>query len=253
MSDPGEGRRPERVPLRGDEAELFRDFNRQFVRTVQRRTDAPWEMVDDACAFAWQQFMRHQPDRDRNWRGWLVTTAEREAWRLYSIEAGHLSLSIEGAGGGSAVWDMPDRRDQVAIRTRLREALSALAEVPERRRSIKALQVTGFSYEEIAEMRGLTYTRVNRMLAEANAVLREEQGREAVGRVHASPRAARLIRARGHASAVAAIGDRAPAGTDGRSTGGAGVAAGSAGDRRLPARPRARSRRRSVGRAAAGS
>jgi hypothetical protein len=113
------------------------------MRTVQRRTNAPWEMVDDACGFAWQQFMRHQPDRDRNWRGWLITTAEREAWRLHAIEAGHLSFSIEGGGGESAVWDMPDRRDQVAIRMRLREALSALAEVPERRRGIKALQVTG--------------------------------------------------------------------------------------------------------------
>jgi hypothetical protein len=41
-------------------------------------------------------------------------------------------------------------------------------------------------------MRSLTYTRVNDLLAEANAVLREERGRVAVVRVHASPRAARL-------------------------------------------------------------
>lgn len=26
--------------------------------------------------------MVHQPDRDRNWRSWLVRTAEREAWAL---------------------------------------------------------------------------------------------------------------------------------------------------------------------------
>ena len=136
----------------------------------------------------------HAPsaDRDRNWRAWLLTTAEREAWRLRQIEAEHVSLSVGEQGGESAVWDVPDRRDQVAIRMRLREALGALAEVPERRRSIKALQVTGFSYDEIAELRGLTYTRVNRMLAEANAVLREQQGRDAVVAEHASPRAARL-------------------------------------------------------------
>jgi DNA-directed RNA polymerase specialized sigma24 family protein len=188
MSDQGEGGRG---PLRGDEAELFRDFNGQFVRLVQSRTNAPREIVDDACGFAWQQFMRHQPDRDRNWRGWLITTAEREAWRLREIEAGHLSLSV-GDGGESATWDVPDRRDDVPIRTQLREALSALAQVPARRREIKALQITGFSYEEICEMRGLTYTRVNRMIAEANAVLREEQGREAAMRIRVSPRAARL-------------------------------------------------------------
>ena len=142
--------------MRGDEAELFRDFNRQFVRTVRSRTNAPREIVDDSCAFAWQQFMRHQPDRDRNWRAWMLTTAKREAWRLRQIEASHLSLSVDD-DDRPAAWGVPDRRDQVAIRMRLREALGALAEVPERRRDIKALQITGLSYEEISEMRGLTY------------------------------------------------------------------------------------------------
>jgi hypothetical protein len=80
MADQGDGGR---APLRGDEAELFRDFNRQFVRTVQSRTNAPREIVDDACGFAWQQFMRDQPDRERNWRAWMITTAERETWRLH--------------------------------------------------------------------------------------------------------------------------------------------------------------------------
>jgi hypothetical protein len=74
VSDQGDSGRP---PLRGDKAELFRDFNHQFVRIVQWRTNAPREIVDDACRFAWQQFMRHQPDRDRNWRAWMITTAER--------------------------------------------------------------------------------------------------------------------------------------------------------------------------------
>jgi hypothetical protein len=140
MSGQDEGARP---PLRGDEAELFRDFNRQFVRTVQWRTNAPREIVDDACAFAWQQVMRHQPDRDRNWRAWMLTTAEREAWRLREIEASHLSLSVDDDETPVA-WDVPDRRDQLAIRMRLREALGALADVPEGRRDIKALQITGF-------------------------------------------------------------------------------------------------------------
>lgn len=79
MSERDEDRRGDRPRLRGDEADLFREYNRRFVRTVQSRTNAPREIVDDACGFAWQQFMRHQPDRDRNWRSRLLTTAEREA------------------------------------------------------------------------------------------------------------------------------------------------------------------------------
>ena len=69
--------------LRGDEADLFLAFNRRLVRTTQFRGNTSPDTADDACAFAWIQFMRHQPDRNRHWRAWLFTTAEREAWRLH--------------------------------------------------------------------------------------------------------------------------------------------------------------------------
>ena len=78
--------------LLGDEADLYLAFNPRLVRIVQRSVDAPHEVVDDACAFAWVQFMRVQPDRERNWRAWLITTAEREAWRLRREEAKTLSF-----------------------------------------------------------------------------------------------------------------------------------------------------------------
>jgi DNA-directed RNA polymerase specialized sigma24 family protein len=40
------------------------------------------EVIEDACGVAWAQFMAHQPDRTRNWKGWLFRTAQHEAWRL---------------------------------------------------------------------------------------------------------------------------------------------------------------------------
>jgi DNA-directed RNA polymerase specialized sigma24 family protein len=190
VSAAGGGRRPRLV---GDEAELFREFNPHFVRILQRRTNVPPEIVDDACAFAWQQFLQHQPDRDRNWRAWLVTTAEREAWRLNDLEAGHASLSIADLEHvGPAGSDVADDRNHAAIRLRLRDALDAFARLPDRRREIKALQITGFSYDEIAEMRGLSYTRVNQLLAEANATLCELQARSAAIRIDGPRRAIRL-------------------------------------------------------------
>jgi RNA polymerase sigma factor (sigma-70 family) len=190
MRPPDAGRRS--APL-GDEAELFREFNPHLVRIVQRRTNSPREMVLDACAFAWEQFLQHQPDRDRNWRSWLVTTAERVAWRLHGAETRHLSLSLElDEHEGITTWEIADRRDPVTTRARLREALEAFARLPERRREIKALQITGFSYDEIAEMRGLTYTRVNRLLTEANAALSEQQSRTVATRLDGPPRAVRL-------------------------------------------------------------
>jgi len=56
------------------------------------------DIVDDACNFAWMEFMRCQPDRDRNWRSWLVTTAQREAWRLHADDTRDL-------GGPEVVLD----------------------------------------------------------------------------------------------------------------------------------------------------
>ena len=193
MGTPEDARRRATRPPHGDEADLFREFNPRLARILQGRTDAPRDLVDNACAFAWQQFMQYQSDRDRHWKAWLVTTAERELWRLWRLQTRHVSLSADDDESGERLRsDAEDERDHAAIRLRLREALQAFARLPERRREIKALQVTGFSYDEIAEMRGLTWTRVNHVLAEANAALREYQVRTEAVRVDMTPRAMRL-------------------------------------------------------------
>jgi DNA-directed RNA polymerase specialized sigma24 family protein len=69
-------------PAHGDEAELFRQFHATLMRSVARAVGTSTsEVVEDACAFAWAAFLEHQPARDRNWRGWLYRTAERQAWK----------------------------------------------------------------------------------------------------------------------------------------------------------------------------
>jgi DNA-directed RNA polymerase specialized sigma24 family protein len=70
--------------LRGDEAQLYEQFNRELVRKVRARSTRP-ELIEDACSFDWVQFMRFAPDRERSWRAWLLTTAEREAWWLHRL------------------------------------------------------------------------------------------------------------------------------------------------------------------------
>src|SRR5919202_3848100 len=70
-------------PARGDEAELFRDYNDELMRTVARTVG--WstpQVIEDACSFAWMKFMQCQPDRRMNWRGWMFRTAQRKAWEL---------------------------------------------------------------------------------------------------------------------------------------------------------------------------
>jgi hypothetical protein len=68
---------------RGDEAELFRAFNHVLMQTVSSSLyESTPQNVEDACAFAWAQFLEHQPDRSMNWQGWLFRTAQRQAWLL---------------------------------------------------------------------------------------------------------------------------------------------------------------------------
>src|SRR3954447_25244838 len=78
---------------RGDEAELFRSYNDELLRTVAANVHhtSP-QVIEDACAFAWAQFLQEQPDRDRNWQGWLFRTAQRQAWALNRDESDHVGL-----------------------------------------------------------------------------------------------------------------------------------------------------------------
>jgi hypothetical protein len=137
------------------------------------------------------EFIRCQPDRDGNWRAWLVTTAQREAWKLDGKERGHVGFDVEGLSEG-LVREAADPRDVVGIRSELRFALDIFATVPERRREVKALAVRGFKYEEIQATLGLTYTRVNRLMTEANTTIQKERHRAELADAQGAPRARRL-------------------------------------------------------------
>ena len=78
------------IRFRGDEPELYLAFNHELVKSIARDVRATPEDIEDACSFAWIQFFRYQPDRDRNWKGWLYRTAQRETWRLNAERRGEL-------------------------------------------------------------------------------------------------------------------------------------------------------------------
>lgn len=184
----GEGRcaareatRQEGPRLHGDEAELFRHHHRVLLRHVRRR--APWvaeAIVEDACLFAWLQLVRCQPDRDHV-RAWLCAVARHEAWRL-GHQAGRAAsldapVKVEGTDNdpgrfGSMVETIAGR-DTVEEAHAAREALRALASLPDKQRRYLALKVAGYSYREICALTGASYTNVNRHLTRARARLRK--------------------------------------------------------------------------------
>ena len=70
--------------------------------------------------------------------------------------------------------DRPDPHERLERRERVAAAVRLLLELkPEERRAL-ALQAQGYSYAEICQLCGWTYTKVNRCLAEGRAKLRKE-------------------------------------------------------------------------------
>ena len=157
---------------RGDEAELYARLHRALERAVRARVRGPAATVEDACAFAWEQLLRTQPERGETLFAWLVTVAVREGWRLVRIEQ-------------RAAPEDPIALDQVAQperelenRARALEALQALAGLRPAERRLLALRAAGYSYREIQAIELRSYTWVNRHLTRGRSRLRARGGGE---------------------------------------------------------------------------
>ena len=159
-------------PPRGDEAELFARYHDMLLRVVSRRASAPAAVIEDACAFAWAQLLHYQPERD-NIVGWLVTVAVREAWTLSRRQRAECSDGLEQHDRYAHLEDVGAALEH---RVAAREALRAVAELPERQRHLLARQAAGLSYEEIAAETGDSWRTVDRQLGRVRARMREAGG-----------------------------------------------------------------------------
>jgi hypothetical protein len=177
-------------PAQGDEAELFRTFNRDLQRHVPSlvRVSSP-QVVEDACAFAWAQFMQHQPDRKRSWRSWLVRVAERESWRL---EKETRSTELRGLGEDSRPWEPIDLRNQYEIHDGLDDAVSVLERLPDRLRRIAMLRALGLQHHEIGDITGDSPVRVAQLVSRANVKICEVLAERSALSPETAPRARRL-------------------------------------------------------------
>jgi RNA polymerase sigma factor (sigma-70 family) len=171
------------APLRGDEAELFRLHYTRLVRQVKSRDGVPEAVAEDCASFAFLQLCRTQPHRCEQTPGWLRTVARYEAYawhrltrRFPSLDEG--PLRTDGEGGERVPASERVRAPvDVDLAVDAREALRSLTGLGERRRAALTLQVAGFSYKEIQQLLGVSYTWVNRHITEGRAALRE-RGRE---------------------------------------------------------------------------
>src|SRR4051812_49197227 len=157
-------------PARGDEAELFRAYSDELLRTVARGvTTQSTQTIEDACSFAWAKFMENQPDRDRNWRGWLFRVAQRRAWELEDERLeGHVELRVTGSAHVAHTYEAPSPIDEVETFHDVQDALSIVRQLPPRLQRIAMLRALGFRYPEISALTGDSNARVHRLVVGAN-------------------------------------------------------------------------------------
>jgi RNA polymerase sigma factor (sigma-70 family) len=187
-----EGEKP-RFQVRGDELDLYAEFHFELVKKIQRDVrPISQDNAEDACAFAWLQFLRKQPDRHgERWKGWLYTAAKHEAWRLNALEF----KEREDVSRDTVVdlFDPVDPRDRISERIEFHAALQELQKLPPMLQEVVMIRSQVTRQQEVADIMGLSRQRVAQLLVKAAlrvAQLNEERHDEE--RPVASPRAARL-------------------------------------------------------------
>ena len=150
------------VVLQGDEEQLYHQHAPTLRGVVRMKVNTTDENVDDACAFAWMQLVRHQPRRNTVF-AWLRTVATREAIRLDRIERRHTTVDL----GALEHPSLRDHRTDSHAQDDLIDVLMALAVLSDRQRRTLGLCALGFRHKEIAEVTGDSARRVARLIVRA--------------------------------------------------------------------------------------
>jgi DNA-directed RNA polymerase specialized sigma24 family protein len=158
---------------------FYRAHHTRLEQKVAKRVSGPGRaVIEDACQFAWTVLLR-RPDINLDSRGlaWMTLIAAREAWRAtaataeppvgrYAFSGARDVLSEHGGPPG------PTLEDRIIDRERHHQRCGDLAALKPAERQALGLHAVGYTYMEIAELTGASFTAVNRRLTEGRARLR---------------------------------------------------------------------------------
>jgi RNA polymerase sigma factor (sigma-70 family) len=154
--------------------ELLERHGPAFRRTA-RRVSICADDADDALQRATEILLTKAPTVEhRRLVGWMTVVTRHEA--IAVRRARERALGLAGAEPeaviGGLASDAPGPSERFERAEYLDAARRALAALKADHRRAIVLQAEGYSYEEICELCGWTYTKVNRCLAEGRAKLR---------------------------------------------------------------------------------
>jgi len=154
--------------------ELLERHGPAFERAA-RRVSICADDAEDALQRATEILLTKAPTAEqRRLLGWMKVVTRHEAIAVRRArERGFGLLDAEPEGLiGRLVSDGPGPSERFERREYMDAARTALAALKPDHRLAIVLQAEGYSYEEICERCGWTYTKVNRCLAEGRARLR---------------------------------------------------------------------------------
>lgn len=145
---------------------FFEEHSQQLRAVVSRRVRTSAANIEDACALAWLQWVRHQPRGDYVFP-WLCSTAIREAIKLHRRTSQTVGLDQLTDGAADRAYGPEDRLELIAAGQAFRQARLR----PHERRLI-ALRVLGYSRPEMTGLSGHSERTIDRHLSRAQRRLR---------------------------------------------------------------------------------
>jgi RNA polymerase sigma factor (sigma-70 family) len=171
-------------PERRRNAELLTEVLQRHEHKLRRQAHRHSELPDDeedALQSAYLLFIERYNGLGEP-LAWLYTTVKREAWamRRHSSRQRECSTNLATDRGEGQIdlteilpTDLPGPAERYERDELLAERLQALSALKRDERRALGLLALGFSYAEICEATGWTYTKVNRCLSEGRAALHE--------------------------------------------------------------------------------
>ena len=141
-----------------------------------RRTARRYSLCADDAEDAYQRAVeilltKSAPADPRHLAAWMQVVIRREALAVRRSRERLLGPSGDDQGDpvDRIVCDRPDPQEWLERRERVSDALRLLLELKPQERLALTLQALGYSYAEIRQLCGWTYTKTNRCLAEGRA------------------------------------------------------------------------------------
>jgi RNA polymerase sigma factor (sigma-70 family) len=150
-----------------DLSQVYREHYRSLVRFLYRRI-GDQARAEDLAQEAFVRALEHQPDKPRAWLFTVAANLARDEGRRVAVRRRHLTLIKAEADARP-----PEPGPEVALERRetVRRVQAALARLAERDRESLLLWEEGFSYDEIAEILGLSRGSIGTTLARARSRL----------------------------------------------------------------------------------